>query len=103
MEVARQVRHDSSLDPTLRHPWIFGWVIGDTVCEAYDRDHGQILFDEIEFFIETSETEQQRWLSPNLPSTGEYIATRMGTGAVNVCLIEYAPPYTSTTEYYHMN
>ncbi|KAG7038968.1 alcohol dehydrogenase [Colletotrichum scovillei] len=67
-------------------------VIGDAVCEAYDYDHRELLFDEIKFFIETSETEQQRRLGPELPSTREYIATRMGTGAVNVCLffIDYA-------------
>ncbi|KAJ0154480.1 hypothetical protein CTA2_12990 [Colletotrichum tanaceti] len=35
--------------------------------------------------METSEVEQQRRLSPKLPSTEEYLATRMGTGAVNVC------------------
>ncbi|EXF74184.1 hypothetical protein CFIO01_07834 [Colletotrichum fioriniae PJ7] len=74
------------------HIIAFFKVIGDAVCEAYNRDHREILFDEIKFFIETSETEQQRRLSPDLPSTREYIATRMGTGAVNVCLffIDYA-------------
>ncbi|KAL0778598.1 hypothetical protein CaCOL14_004856 [Colletotrichum acutatum] len=44
-------------------------MIGDAVCEAYDHDHRAILFDEIKFFVETSETEQQRRLSPELPST----------------------------------
>ncbi|KAK1726378.1 uncharacterized protein BDZ83DRAFT_650548 [Colletotrichum acutatum] len=46
-------------------------MIGDAVCEAYDHDHRAILFDEIKFFVETSETEQQRRLSPELPSTAK--------------------------------
>ncbi|TQN63795.1 (+)-eremophilene synthase [Colletotrichum shisoi] len=62
-------------------------IIGDAVCEAYDLEHRELLFGEIEFFMETSEVEQRRRLSSELPTTEEYLATRMGTGAVNVCTI----------------
>ncbi|KAI3550444.1 hypothetical protein CABS01_13506 [Colletotrichum abscissum] len=98
-ETLEYVRHclrlsDNEASHEVRTNYIIAFfkVIGDAVCEAYDYDHREILFDEIKFFIETSETEQQRRLGPELPSTREYIATRMGTGAVNVCLffIDYA-------------
>jgi hypothetical protein len=39
---------------------------------------------ELEFFMETSETEQIRRLSKDLPTVDEYIACRMGTSAVGV-------------------
>ncbi|KAK0379815.1 hypothetical protein CMEL01_11421 [Colletotrichum melonis] len=98
-ETLEYVRHclrlsDNEASHEVRTNYIIAFfkVIGDAVCEAYDYDHREILFDEIKFFIETSETEQQRRLGPELPSAREYIATRMGTGAVNVCLffIDYA-------------
>ncbi|KAJ0358817.1 hypothetical protein COL154_008858, partial [Colletotrichum chrysophilum] len=39
---------------------------------------------ELEFFMKTSEVEQKRRLSPDLPSVEEYVETRMGTSTVNV-------------------
>jgi len=46
--------------------------------------HRKILLRELEFFMETSELEQKRRLSPELPTVEEYSACRMGTSAVTV-------------------
>ncbi|KAF5528452.1 Presilphiperfolan-8-beta-ol synthase [Colletotrichum aenigma] len=46
-------------------------------------EHRELLFRELEFFMKTSEVEQKRRLSPDLPSIEEYVETRMGTSAVN--------------------
>ncbi|KAF5516045.1 Presilphiperfolan-8-beta-ol synthase [Colletotrichum siamense] len=47
-------------------------------------EHRELLFRELEFFTKTSEVEEKRRLSPDLPSVEEYVETRMGTSAVNV-------------------
>ncbi|KAK2758475.1 terpene synthase metal-binding domain protein [Colletotrichum kahawae] len=47
-------------------------------------EHREMLLRELEFFMKTSEVEQKRRLSPDLPSLEEYVETRMGTSAVNV-------------------
>ncbi|KAG6353738.1 hypothetical protein INS49_005447 [Diaporthe citri] len=67
-------------------------VIGDATCEAYYQSHRGILLREFEFFMETSEAEQRIRLSPELPSTEEYMRARLGTSAVNVASFfnEYA-------------
>ncbi|KAJ2983082.1 hypothetical protein NQ176_g946 [Zarea fungicola] len=65
--------------------------IGDAVCHSYDEGKA-LLFSEIKFFIECSELEQSRRLSPDLPTIAEYQETRMGTSAVNITTFfnEYA-------------
>jgi hypothetical protein len=75
-------------------------VIGDATVEACTvgemstmlisvhsltvADQRVLIQKELEFFMETSETEQVRRLSEDLPSVDEYIACRMGTSAVGV-------------------
>ena len=48
---------------------------------------------QIEFFVDMSEVEQQVQLSGHLPSVESYRCRRMGTSAVAVCLAihEYVP------------
>ncbi|KAF2121055.1 isoprenoid synthase domain-containing protein [Lophiotrema nucula] len=59
-------------------------VIGDATLEAYTLDQRELLLKELEFFMETSEVEQRRRLSEDLPTLDEYITCRMGTSAVGV-------------------
>ncbi|KAF2871389.1 isoprenoid synthase domain-containing protein [Massariosphaeria phaeospora] len=59
-------------------------VIGDATLEACTFDQRILIQKELEFFMETSETEQERRLSENLPTLDEYITCRMGTSAVGV-------------------
>ena len=47
-------------------------------------EHREVLFKELDFFFQTSELEQRRRLSPNLPTLAEYINCRQGTSAVGV-------------------
>ncbi|KAH0436035.1 terpene synthase metal-binding domain protein [Colletotrichum camelliae] len=110
-ETVEYVRHCLRLDEVeyvTREPpeskiIAFFKVIGDAACEAYgigmyfdghsDRlhdsdkrylEHREMLLRELEFFMKTSEVEQKRRLSRDLPSLEEYVETRMGTSAVNV-------------------
>lgn len=74
-------------------------VIGDAVLEFYTfgthksrntrpilivLEQRELLLKELEFFMETSEVEQRRRLSDDLPTMDEYITCRMGTSAVGV-------------------
>lgn len=110
-ETIEYVRHCLGLDEgdcVTREPpesriIAFFKVIGDASCRAYGLgiyftghydlihdsnkrylEHRELLFRELEFFMKTSEVEQKRRLSPDLPSLEEYVETRMGTSAVNV-------------------
>ncbi|KAF2733669.1 terpenoid synthase [Polyplosphaeria fusca] len=59
-------------------------VIGDAAVESYTQDQRKLLLRELEFFMETSEIEQRKRLSDDLPTLDEYITCRMGTSAVGV-------------------
>ncbi|KAJ0273315.1 hypothetical protein COL940_009941 [Colletotrichum noveboracense] len=91
-ETIEYVRHCLGLDEVgcvTREPpeskiIAFFKIIGDASCQAYGVEHRELLFRELEFFMKTSEVEQKRRLSPDLPSVEEYVETRMGTSAVNV-------------------
>lgn len=51
------------------------------------QDHRKVVFEELEFSMQMSEAEQRRRLSPDLPSIKDYMACRLGSGAVNICEI----------------
>ncbi|KAF2467746.1 terpenoid synthase [Lindgomyces ingoldianus] len=71
--------------PAPENPIIaFFKVIGDAALESYTLEQRELLFKELEFFMETSEVEQRRRLSEELPTLDEYITCRMGTSAVGV-------------------
>lgn len=46
----------------------------------------QNFYEELEFYISTTETEQKFHLDGRIPSLEEYWAVRMGTSAVGACL-----------------
>ncbi|KAF2180110.1 terpenoid synthase [Zopfia rhizophila CBS 207.26] len=71
-------------------------VIGDAALESYTIEQRQLLLRELEFFMETSEVEQRRRLSEDLPTLDEYITCRMGTSAVGVtsAFNEYAQGFS---------
>ncbi|KAF4629893.1 hypothetical protein G7Y89_g8253 [Cudoniella acicularis] len=60
--------------------------IGDAISSVYNIDQRRNFMKEIIFFMEMSEIEQRRRLSPELPTIGEYWECRMGTSAVGVCI-----------------
>ncbi|KAM5377538.1 hypothetical protein ACJZ2D_004907 [Fusarium nematophilum] len=66
-------------------------TIADASLEAYDLGHRQILFSELQRFVEATELEQAQRLSPSLPTVEEYAANRMQTSAVNIMcfFVEY--------------
>ncbi|KAI6709359.1 hypothetical protein JHW43_008131 [Diplocarpon mali] len=89
--------------PTASHPIIEGFrVIGDELRTAYTIEQRQNLFEDLKFYIGTTETEQRFHLDGKLPTLKEYWEVRMGTSAVAACLamIEFTNkikgPYRST-------
>ena len=58
-------------------------VCGKPVSDEI-TDQRELLLKELEFFMETSELEQRRRLSEDLPTLDEYITCRMETSAVGV-------------------
>ncbi|KAI9760260.1 MAG: hypothetical protein M4579_001774 [Chaenotheca gracillima] len=60
--------------------------IADRLCERYTIEQRQRFMDQMSFFIEMSEVEQQVRMSGRIPTIKEYWDIRMGTSAVGVCL-----------------
>ncbi|PBP28882.1 terpenoid synthase [Diplocarpon rosae] len=89
--------------PTASHPIIEGFrVIGEELKTAYTVEQRQNFFEDLKFYISTTETEQRFHLDGKLPTLKEYWEVRMGTSAVAACLamIEFTNkikgPYQST-------
>ncbi|KAI8946306.1 isoprenoid synthase domain-containing protein [Xylaria longipes] len=60
--------------------------IGDAISESYDHRRVGAFLDELRFYIEMTEEEQQLQSVQKLPTIGEYMRRRMGSGAVRVLL-----------------
>ncbi|KAF2630913.1 terpenoid synthase [Macroventuria anomochaeta] len=60
------------------------------VCEAvrqgYPPEKTQIFLNELVYFVESCQLEQQNQVEGHLPTAQEYLQRRMGSGAVRVCL-----------------
>ncbi|PWY87801.1 terpenoid synthase [Aspergillus sclerotioniger CBS 115572] len=60
--------------------------IGDALQESCSKDQRQTFLKEVQFFMETSETEQRLRLEESLVMVDKYSRYRLGTGAVRVVL-----------------
>ncbi|KAF1954078.1 terpenoid synthase, partial [Byssothecium circinans] len=60
--------------------------IGASLKAAYTREQKQRIYEEMRFFMEMSEREQQLRLSGIIPSVDEFWNYRLGSSAVTVCL-----------------
>ncbi|KAH6717257.1 isoprenoid synthase domain-containing protein [Leptodontidium sp. MPI-SDFR-AT-0119] len=61
-------------------------VIGDELKLAYTVEQRQNFFEDMKFYIATTETEQRYKLDGKIPTLEEYWEARMGTSAVAACL-----------------
>ncbi|KAG4429838.1 hypothetical protein IFR05_014676 [Cadophora sp. M221] len=61
-------------------------VIGYELKLAYTVEQRQNFFEDMKFYIATTETEQRYKLDGKIPSLEEYWEARMGTSAVAACL-----------------
>ncbi|KAH7313116.1 isoprenoid synthase domain-containing protein [Rhexocercosporidium sp. MPI-PUGE-AT-0058] len=69
------------------HPIIESFrVIGDELKVAYTIEQRQNFFEDMKFYIATTETEQRYKLDGKIPTLKEYWEARMGTSAVAACL-----------------
>ncbi|KAK0102186.1 hypothetical protein ONS95_001017 [Cadophora gregata] len=73
--------------PRSSHPIIESFrVIGDELKLAYTIEQRQNFFEDMKFYIATTETEQRYKLDGKIPTLEEYWEARMGTSAVAACL-----------------
>ncbi|PVH82633.1 terpenoid synthase [Cadophora sp. DSE1049] len=73
--------------PPSSHPIIESFrVIGDELKLAYTVEQRQNFFEDMKFYIATTETEQRYKLDGKIPTLEEYWEARMGTSAVAACL-----------------
>ncbi|PFH62200.1 hypothetical protein XA68_14607 [Ophiocordyceps unilateralis] len=59
-------------------------IVGNAVYETHGIEHRELLLSEFKFTVEATSMEQKRRLNPMLPTPRDYMATRMGTSAVNI-------------------
>jgi hypothetical protein len=61
--------------------------IGAALMKAYTLDQRKLVYEEVRFFMEMSEHEQRLRLSGAIPSIEEFWHFRLGSSAVNVCVV----------------
>ncbi|CZR62301.1 uncharacterized protein PAC_12198 [Phialocephala subalpina] len=81
--------------PTASHPIIESFrVIGEALAEAYTVEQRENFFEDMRFYISSTEMEQKWHLEgeARIPTLEDYLHSRMGTSAVRPCLavIEFA-------------
>jgi hypothetical protein len=85
------VRYTLGMDkdcPEVYHRVIFNFApIGAALKKHYTLDQREMVYEEIRFFMEMSEHEQRLRLSGTIPSIDEYWHYRLGSSAVNVCVV----------------
>ncbi|PHH80719.1 hypothetical protein CDD80_67 [Ophiocordyceps camponoti-rufipedis] len=84
-QVARCFRvTDAAQQPATNTYQDFLTTIGNEIGDTHDFETRQLFLSEFKFTLESISLEQRRRLSPMLPTPEEYMATRMGTSAVNL-------------------
>ncbi|TAQ88585.1 hypothetical protein B7494_g3094 [Chlorociboria aeruginascens] len=78
-------------------------VIGNQLRVSYTIEQRQMVFEELKYYIHTTQTEQEIKLSGRIPSVKEYWKARMGTSAVGVCeaVVEYAHKIRASRDVTH--
>ncbi|KAF2655196.1 terpenoid synthase [Lophiostoma macrostomum CBS 122681] len=76
-----------AVDQVVHHPIILNFKpIGEAIRHRYDIFRREIVYQEMAFYMETSETEQRIRLSGRIPTVTEFWDFRLGSSAVGVCL-----------------